>query len=306
MSAPAASWGKVAVLYGGTSAERPISLKSGAAVLAALQQRGIDAHGIDVQADIMARLMQANPRYDRAFIALHGRGGEDGVIQGVLEQLGIPYTGSGVMASAISMDKLRSKWVWLGMGLPTPPFYCADELDSAAVVAQLGLPVIVKPSREGSSLGVAKATTVAELEQAWLQARQYDRQVLVERWIDGKEYTVAILGERALPVIGLETPHVLYDYEAKYQANSTRYLCPCLLPAEQEQQLQALALQAFQGVGAKGWGRLDIFMDQQQRPWLIEINTVPGMTDHSLVPMAAKAAGLDFNELVYQILQTAV
>lgn len=297
-------FGKVAVLYGGTSAERAVSLKSGAAVLEGLRRGGIDACGIDVQADILTQLTQVH--YDCAFIVLHGRGGEDGVIQGVLELLRIPYTGSGVMASAIGMDKLRSKWVWLGMGLPTPAFYSQAELHSEAVIQQLGLPVIVKPSHEGSSLGVTKATTPLELESAWHNARQYDDQVLIERWINGREYTVAILEGQALPVIGLETPHVLYDYEAKYQANSTRYLCPCQLPAAQERQLQDLAVAAFNGVGAKGWGRVDIFLDQQQQPWVIEINTVPGMTDHSLVPMAAKAAGIGFDELVYRILTTAV
>lgn len=295
-------FGKVAVLMGGWSAEREVSLKSGAAVLAAMQSRGIDVHGIDVQRDtVIDELKQG--AYDRVFNILHGPGGEDGVIQGVLETLSIPYTGSRVMASALAMDKLRSKQLLDGIGLPTPNYMVLDdESDYEYVAANLGLPIMVKPAQQGSSLGMSKVERIEDLHAAWQVAAQFEGAVLAEQWIEGKEYTVAILGDEALPVILLETPREFYDYAAKYQSNDTQYICPCGLNKEQEAQLQRLALSTFQAMGAEGWGRVDLFIDKEDRPWIIELNTLPGMTDHSLVPMAAKAAGIPFDELVVRIL----
>lgn len=301
------AFGKVAVLMGGWSSEREVSLKSGKAVLAALQLRGVNAHGIDVQRDTLLATLQ-HGSFDRVFIVLHGKGGEDGVIQGVLEVMEIPYTGSGVLASALAMDKLRSKQLFEGVGLPTPKYMVLDKnSDLEYVAATLGLPLMVKPSLEGSSIGMTKVEKVAQLSQAYAEAEKYYGEVLVEQWIQGKEYTVAILGDEPLPVIRLETARTFYDYTAKYIANDTKYHCPCGLTPEEEATLQRLALAAFKAVNAKGWGRVDILSDQVGRPYLIEINTVPGMTDHSLVPMAAKARGMTFDELVYQILaQTLV
>lgn len=297
-----AVFGKVAVLMGGLSAERPVSLKSGAAVLAALRQRGVDARGIDVGHDVLAQLTAGG--FARVFIVLHGRGGEDGVIQGALEMLGLPYTGSGVLASALGMDKLRTKRVWLGAGLPTPAFEELNaDTDFAAVAARLGLPLMVKPAHEGSSIGLTKVMRAEELEAAWREAAGYDREVFAESWVSGSEYTVAILGEAVLPPIRLETPRGFYDYEAKYHADDTRYLCPCGLAPQAEARLKALALAAFRAVGAVGWGRVDVMADAAGEFWPIEVNTVPGMTDHSLVPMAARQAGIDFPELVWRILE---
>jgi D-alanine-D-alanine ligase len=294
-------FGKVAVLMGGLSAEREVSLRSGGAVLQALQQRGVDAHGVDVGRDIVSVLLQG--QFDCAFIALHGRGGEDGVIQGVLQTLNIPYTGSGVLGSALSMDKVRSKQVWQAAGLPTPAFMrLGADSDWAAVVENLGLPLAVKPVREGSSLGTTRVVAAAELEPAWQAAVAFDAEVMVEPWVLGEEYTVAILAGEALPVIRLETPREFYDYQAKYQADDTRYHCPCGLDADMERRLQDLALQAFNALGAAGWGRIDLLLDDQGDPWLLENNTVPGLTDHSLVPMAANAAGIAFDELILRIL----
>ncbi|MCB1877568.1 MAG: D-alanine--D-alanine ligase [Chromatiales bacterium] len=305
MSRDPKSFGKVAVLYGGRSAEREISLKSGAAVLNALRDRGVDAHGVDPDQDVAASLRTAG--FDRAFIVLHGRGGEDGVIQGALETAGIPYTGSGVLGSALGMDKLRCKAIWASTGLPTPRYRVLHEApDSEAVVAELGLPMIVKPAHEGSSIGMSKVETVEALTPAWETARRYDSVVFVEQWIQGKEYTASVLGGEALPLIRLETPHQFYDYDAKYFANTTRYHCPCGLPASQENELRTLCLRAFEAVAASGWGRVDLMVDGDGRPWLIEVNTVPGMTDHSLVPMAARVAGLDFGDLVLRILETSM
>lgn len=297
-----ASFGKVAVLMGGWSAERDVSLKSGQAVLEGLRARDIDAWPVDVQSgEALLELVEGG--FDRAFIALHGRGGEDGVVQGALETLGIPYTGSGVLASALAMDKLRSKQLLEGVGLPTPAFWVLDaDTDPNAVVASLGLPLMVKPALEGSSLGMSRVEHVSELAGAREAAARYPGAVIAERWIDGPEYTVAILGDDALPVIRLETPHAFYDYQAKYEADTTRYHCPCGLPAEQEARLQRLAKAAFLALGCHGWGRVDLISDAQGHPWIIEINTVPGMTDHSLVPMAAKAAGINFPDLVCTIL----
>jgi D-alanine-D-alanine ligase len=289
-------FGRVAVLMGGRSAERPISLKSGKAVLAALVGRGVIAEAVDVGPDLL----------ERAFLILHGRGGEDGTIQGALETFGLPYTGSGVMASAVGMDKYRCKLIWRGLGLPTPDFAMVrDEADLGSAEA-LGYPLIVKPSHEGSSIGMARVDEDAALRTAWEAAARYDRDVLAERWIIGAEYTCAVLRGEALPLIRLETPHAFYDYDAKYSADTTRYHCPCGLDAQTERRLQALALEAFEAIGARGWGRVDLLVDEAGRPWLIEINTAPGMTDHSLVPMAARAAGIGFDELVWRILEDAM
>lgn len=292
-------FGRVAVLLGGTAAERPISLISGAAVLKALQQAGVDAHAFDpAERDIVE--VQG---FDRAFIVLHGRGGEDGVMQGVLEQFGVPYTGSGVMASAIGMDKARTKQLWLGCGLPTPTYRrLRAGMDFVAVADELGLPLMVKPSREGSSIGMAKVYSADELARAYDVAAQHDGEVIAERFIEGSEYTVAVLNGRALPVIRMIPAKDFYDFEAKYQRNDTQYKIPCGLEAAEEAELQRIAVEAFEVLGARGWGRIDAMRDRDGRFWLLEINTVPGMTDHSLVPMAAAAAGLDFTALVLAIL----
>ncbi|MCG8394308.1 MAG: D-alanine--D-alanine ligase [Pseudomonadales bacterium] len=292
-----ASVGRVAVLAGGTSAERPVSLKSGAAVHQALRNLGLIAELVD-PADKGVETLKG---FDVAFIALHGRGGEDGVIQGVLEHLGIPYTGSGVMASAIGMDKVRTKQLWKGAGLPTPAFYVAGRDN-----AELGFPLMIKPAHEGSSIGMAKADTPEQLVVALKEAEKFDSDVLVEAWVNGPEYTVAILGEEALPAIRLKTPNAFYDFEAKYQSNSTEYLCPAGLDDKDEQALRRLALAAFRVAGCCGWGRVDVMRDQDGNWQLLEVNTVPGMTDHSLVPMAAKVAGRDFDTLVGEILLDAV
>jgi D-alanine-D-alanine ligase len=300
-----ADFGKVAVLMGGQSAEREVSLKSGAAVLKALLARGVDARGIDVDASVLSVLSSGG--FERAFIALHGRGGEDGVIQGALENVGLPYTGSGVLASALGMDKLRAKQLWLGAGLPTPSFRMLDDgTDLAAVVSDLGLPLAVKPSREGSSIGITRVTEADQLRSAWEQAVDFDKEVLVEPWIEGGEYTGAVLQGEALPLIRLETPREFYDYEAKYFADDTQYHCPSGLSAGRETELRTLVIKAFDALDCYGWGRVDLMVDKEGRPWLLEVNTVPGMTDHSLVPMAARVAGIDFQELVWRILETSL
>jgi len=296
-------FGKVAVLMGGRSAEREVSLRSGGAVVAALRRQRVDAHPIDTGNEYLGQLARGG--FSCAFIALHGRGGEDGTIQGALELLGLPYTGSGVLASALGMDKVRSKQLWRGVGLPTPAFrVMRDEGDTEAALDELGLPLMIKPVREGSSLGATRVAEKDQLAAAFREAAALDKEVLAERWIQGKELTVSILDGEALPAIGLETPRGFYDYAAKYQANDTRYLLPSGLPAAREQELQALSLAAFEALGASGWGRVDLMLDQAGAPWLLEINTVPGLTDHSLVPMAAKAAGIDFDALVLRILET--
>lgn len=298
-----ARFGKVAVLFGGTSAEREVSLKSGRAVLEALQRQGVDAHGVDVvDSSVLETLRKGG--FARVFIVLHGRGGEDGVIQGALETLGLPYTGSGVLGSALGMDKVRTKQIWLAAGLPTPKFLVLEsEGDLARVEPELGFPVMIKPAHEGSSIGMNKVERAADLHAAWKTAMQYDRAVLAECWITGREYTASMLGEQALPLIRLETSHAFYDYQAKYFADDTRYHCPCGLPEADELQLRVLAQRAFRAVGASGWGRVDFMCDHNGEPYLIEVNTVPGMTDHSLVPMAARAAGIDFDALVLRILE---
>ena len=298
----ARAYGRIAVLMGGDSAEREISLSSGAAVLSAMHEAGIDAHGIDAaDAQLLDRLVQGN--FDQAFIALHGRGGEDGVIQGLLEAIQLPYTGSGVLGSALGMDKLRTKQVWQSAGLPTPGFaVLTTAADVSRVRDTLHYPVMVKPSHEGSSIGISKVSSADGLMAAWQLAAQYDEAVLVEQWIEGREYTAGILGDEALPLICLETPNTFYDYAAKYEADTTRYLIPCGLDEVQEADLQAMSLAAFSAVGASGWGRVDFMLDADGAPWLIEVNTVPGLTDHSLVPMAAKARGIGFGQLVCRIL----
>lgn len=297
-------YGKVAVLMGGHSGERAISLKSGAAILAALQKLHIDAHPVDVDKECFTQLAAA--QYDRAFIALHGVGGEDGTMQGALQTIGIPYTGSGVMASSICMNKIITKQLWLAAGINTPAYVALNEQSGYPQLAdQLGSTFIIKPSQEGSSLGIHKVNNAAEYAAAVAEAKQHQGQLMAEQWIAGKEYTVAILEQQALPVIRLETPNQFYDYEAKYQADTTQYLIPCGLSAELEGQLQVQAQQAFAATGAQGWGRVDVMMDGNNRSWLLEVNTVPGMTDHSLVPMAAAAQGIDFTTLVEKILDTS-
>ena len=298
-------YGKVAVMMGGLSAEREISLESGMAVYAALNRARIDAHILDVQKDVLKKVYEE--KFDRVFIALHGRGGEDGQMQGALEILQIPYTGSGVLGSALAMDKSRTKNIWQSQGLPTPPFIELHKNSNWQTVAeQLGLPLMVKPVHEGSSFGASKVVKPGELEQAWKTANHFDNRVMAERWITGSEYTVPILNEQALPIIRLVTPRVFYDYEAKYVSDSTRYICPCGLDNKQEEMLGELALTAFRALGASGWGRIDLMMDESGQPWLIEANTIPGMTSHSLVPMAAKQAGMNFDELTIAILNTSM
>ncbi len=293
--------GRVVVLYGGSSAERKVSLKSGEAVLAVLQKAGVDAFGIDAGDDLVARLCEEP--IDRAFIVLHGRGGEDGTVQGLLECAGIPYTGSGVLASALAMDKLRTKQIWHSVGLPTPRHAAlVTEQDCHLAAEQLGFPLIVKPANEGSSIGMAKVDDLEALLAAWQDARQFDPQVLVEQWITGPEFTAAMLGDEVLPPIRLATNNAFYDYEAKYLSDDTLYQIPCGLDADKEAELRSLTARACQALGVTGWGRADIMQDAQGDFWLLEVNTVPGMTDHSLVPMAARAAGLDFTELVLSIL----
>jgi len=297
-------YGKVAVLMGGWSAERKISLQSGAAVLAALQQGGIDAHGIDVGRDITAVLGAGD--YSRALIMLHGRGGEDGAMQGLLEVMGLPYTGSGILGSALAMDKLRCKQVWAAEGFPTPEFRVLEtEQDCADALAQLGLPLIIKPASEGSSIGMSKVEVEDEMLPAFKTARECEGVIIAEKWITGAEYTAAILNRRVLPMIRLETDRKFYDYVAKYESDDTRYICPCGLDESVEKALGSIMLNAFEAIDASGWGRVDFMLDANQQPWLIEANTVPGMTSHSLVPMAAKQAGIGFNELVIEILRSS-
>lgn len=299
-----AALGKIAVLMGGTSAERAVSLKSGQAVYTALQQSGADVIAIDVQAHAIEQL--TNVDFDVAFIALHGRGGEDGTIQGVLEWLNKPYTGSGVMASALAMDKWRTKLIWQAAGLPTPKAFLLNEnSDWSQLISELNADAIVKPAREGSSIGMRKVHTAEELQNSFDFAREYDGLVLAESWVKGAEFTVAIVDGKALPAIQLKTSHAFYDYDAKYQANDTQYLLPCGLSAEKEQELQQLALKAFDVIGGQGWGRIDVMQDQNEQFWLLEANTSPGMTDHSLVPMAAAAVGMSFSELVVHLLTEA-
>lgn len=295
-------FGKVAVLLGGRSGERDISLNSGGAVLAALLRSGVDAHAFDPA----ERPLHELEGYDRVFIALHGRYGEDGTIQGALELMEIPYTGSGVMASSVGMDKWRTKLLWRAAGVSTPDFALLDAAsDFAAIERQLGLPLFVKPANEGSSIGISKVNQPGQLLQAYELAAKSDPLVIAEEFVGGGEYTVGILGDKALPVIRIVPANEFYDYEAKYLRDDTQYLCPCGLTAEKEAQIQAEALQAFRTIGGRGWGRVDFLMDEAGKHYFLEVNTSPGMTDHSLVPMAAKAAGMNFDELVMKILEAA-
>ena len=293
--------GKVAVLYGGSSAERDISIQSGTAVLGALLKSGVDAHPFDPSEQGVHKLLENG--FQRAFIVLHGRLGEDGTIQGALELMGMPYTGSGVLASALAMDKWRSKLVWQAAGLPTPGYALLDVNSDLVVVAEkLSLPLFVKPVNEGSSVGISKVKKLSELRPAYVEAAKYDQLVMAEEFVSGGEYTVAILGKQALPVIKIESAKEFYDFEAKYLRNDTRYLCPSGLSQEKEVEMQRLALKSFALIGGSGWGRVDFLMNEANRPYLLEINTVPGMTDHSLVPMAARQAGMSFEQLVLNIL----
>ena len=295
-------FGRVAVLMGGASSEREISLMSGRGVLAALQSRGIDAHAFDPSERDLADLKREG--FARCFIALHGRGGEDGTLQGALEVLGMPYTGSGVMGSAIGMDKWRTKMIWLAAGVPTPRYrILAPDDDWQAVADELGLPLIVKPAREGSTLGLTKVCAVAELPGAYeLAANKYRDLALAEAFIAGAEYTASILGDSALPLIRIDAPGGNYDYQNKYFSDATRYICPCGLPAAEEEALKALSLQAFRLAGCAGWGRIDIMRRADGQAFLLEVNTSPGMTGHSLVPMAARAAGISYEDLCLKIL----
>jgi len=273
-------------------------------VLDALKQRGVDAHAFDPRDHGLEELKMQS--FDRVFIALHGRFGEDGTVQGALEYLGIPYTGSGVMASALAMDKWRTKLLWRAAGLPTPDYeLMSARTDPARLAARLGLPLMVKPAREGSSIGMSKVTTIERITPAYELAARYDDVVIAERFVEGIELTAAILGDEPLPLIRLETPREFYDYEAKYFASDTRYICPCGLPAEQERSVQRTALEAFRLLGCSGWGRVDAMLDRDGKLQLLEVNTIPGMTDHSLVPMAARAKGISFEDLVVRILDTA-
>ncbi|ART80845.1 D-alanine--D-alanine ligase [Oceanisphaera avium] len=302
------SFGKVAVLFGGHAAEREVSLRSGAAVLKGLRNAGVDAHGIDTKDYALAELKTEG--FERAFIVVHGRGGEDGALQGALEYLGLPYTGSRVLGSALAMDKIRTKQVWKTLDLPTAEFSVVHRgqfkaEDASALLAKFAGPIFVKPANEGSSIGMTKAVDAPTLIAAIEEAFKFDAQVLLERFIDGEEYTVSILGEQALPAIRLRTTHDFYDYSAKYQSGDTEYLCPCGLSETEEKALGELCVAAFKAVDASGWGRVDVMRDSQGNWCLLEVNTVPGMTETSLVPKAAKVAGLSFEQLVVAVLEQA-
>lgn len=296
--------GKVAVLMGGLSSEREVSLKSGAAVLKALKSQGVDAHGVDVGHDVLQVLHDGG--FDRAFNILHGTGGEDGAMQGALETMDLPYTGSGVMASALSMDKMRSRYVLDGAGLPVPRFEVLEQ-DAAlkGLDERLGLPLVIKPNAEGSSVGVSKVSEVGQLQAAYDEAAKYGDTVLAEAWLGGKELHAAILGNEALPLVWVEAAGEFYDYEAKYLSDTTKYHCPCGLPGDEEQAIRELALNAFTALGCRGWGRVDFLLDESGKPYVLEMNTLPGMTDHSLVPMAARQAGIGFEQLVLRILEAS-
>ena len=301
MSAPG-NFGKVAVLMGGGSAEREISLMSGNGVLNALKAKGVDAHAFDPSERDLFELKREG--FARCFIALHGRGGEDGTVQGALEMLRVPYTGSGVLGSALAMDKVRAKLVWQAVGLPTPAYELLDGAgDMGSVARRLGLPLIVKPAMEGSSIGITKVRAAGELEEAYALAVNYDRAVIAEKLIEGPEYTASIVGDEALPLIRIDAPQGNYDYQNKYFTDDTKYICPCGLPAKQEESIKALALDSFERLGCAGWGRVDLMLDAKGDPWLLEANTSPGMTSHSLVPMAARALGISYEDLCVRILE---
>ncbi len=295
---------KVAVLMGGWSAEREVSLNSGKAVFDALVRQNVNAVAIDADRNVCHELKQGS--YSHVFNMLHGRGGEDGVIQGALDLLKIPYTGSGVLGSALAMDKLRCKQLWMGVGLPVPE-YCEleTEADCEQAIQELGLPLMIKPVLEGSSIGISKVNTVEEMLPAWKAACDCGGTIIAEKFIVGDEYTAAIVNDRVLPMIRLQTSHDFYDYQAKYVSDDTQYICPCGLSADVESELAIMMKKAFDTIMAESWGRVDFMLDDRQQPWLIEVNTVPGMTDHSLVPMAARQAGLSFDQLVMEILQGA-
>ncbi len=298
-------FGRVAVLMGGKGAEREISINSGTAIFNALRRKNVDAISLDIGSNPF--LVLNNKQITRVFNSVHGRGGEDGTLQAVLEIMNLPYTGSGVMASAITMDKLKTKLCWRGLNLPTPAWFLLKQpQDIDACIKKLGFPVIVKPTEEGSSIGMSKANNKQQLLLAFIEASKYKCDVYAEKWVDGDEYTIAILDNNCLPVIRLETSHDFYDYQAKYESNTTQYHCPCGLNKEQEKALQQLALDAYIGVNVTGWGRVDVFIDKNNNSQLIEVNTVPGMTTHSLVPMAAEKSGLNFDELVWRILETSL
>ncbi|PKH85606.1 D-alanine--D-alanine ligase [Colwellia sp. Bg11-28] len=299
----------IAVLYGGNSAEREVSLNSGQAIAKGLEEAGFNVVLIDTKVVPLTDLV--SKKIDRVFIALHGRGGEDGCLQGALEYLDIPYTGSNVLGSSLSMDKVRSKQIFKACGIPTAPFTVVNKAEFSTlslekILADLGGRVMVKPANEGSSIGMAQAKTIAQLRNALIEAFGFDTQVLLEAWIDGPEYTVTILGDKALPAIHMETPREFYDYEAKYQSTSTQYHCPCGLNERDENEIKSLSMKAFNATGALGWGRVDIMRNKTGEWQILEVNTVPGMTETSLVPKAAKVFGLNFSELVTQILQLSV
>ena len=301
----AGDYGKVAVLMGGWSPEREVSLDSGQQVLAALQAAGVDAHAVDPTPAQVAGLRQQG--YARAFNLLHGTGGEDGTVQAALELQGLPYTGSRVLASALAMDKLRTKLLWRGAGLPTPEFALVTSAQQAEVAAdRLGLPLFVKPVAQGSSVGMSKVSRPEQIQPAFELASSHGSEVLLEAFVDGREYTCAILDGRALPLIQIVAAGEYYDYHAKYVSDQTRYHCPCELPAALQQQIAEQCLQAYAALGCSGWGRIDLMLDGNDAPWLIEANSVPGMTSHSLVPMAARAAGMEFGQLCLRILDSTM
>ena len=298
-------FGKVAVLIGGVSAEREVSLKSGMAVLDGLLENGIDAHAVDANPENIGSLLDQG--FDRAFIVLHGRWGEDGVVQGALQAIGLPYTGSGVLGCALAMDKVRSKQVWQALGLPTAAYrVLRSEADLDGLVEELGLPLFLKPAKEGSSVGIGKVSEAQDLLDVYQQAAKVGDDVLAEQFISGAELTVGVLNNQALPIVRMSTDNEFYDYEAKYLSETTQYFCPSGLSAQLESQIQSLALQAFDALGCDVWGRVDVMLDENEQPLLLEVNTVPGMTDHSLVPMAAKQIGLSFADLVEAILATTL
>jgi len=296
-------FGKVAVLFGGASAEREISIMSGSGVLKALRSKGVDAHAFDPSERDLADLKREG--YARCFIALHGRGGEDGALQGALEYLSIPYTGSGVLGSALALDKERAKLVWKACGLPTPEYEMLDGDRLEGVARRLGLPLIVKPVKEGSSIGVTKVRAAADLDEAYTLAVNYDKAVMAEKCVEGPEYTASVVDDKPLPLIRIDAPEGNYDYKNKYFTDDTKYVCPCGLPAPKEESIKALALESFKVLGCASWGRIDLMLDATGVPWLLEVNTAPGMTGHSLVPMAAKAVGISYEELCVKILEGA-
>jgi len=301
---PVKNLGKVAVLMGGVAAEREISLKSGLAIFEALKSKKVDVTLLDITK--VEHLLDLSGKFERVFNAIHGRWGEDGGVSAILGAINLPYTGSDMASSALSMDKLRTKWLWQGIGLSTPGFLAVSVLQPFEPTSySMGFPVIVKPVREGSSLGMKKANSLNELVEAIAFAQQYDNEILVEKWIVGREFTCSIVDGIALPLIELKTSHDFYDFDAKYKSNDTEYLCPVNLEREQEEEIKKLSLRAFHALGAKDWGRVDLMLDDNNQAWLIELNTIPGMTDHSLVPMAAKSIGLSFADLVVLLISLA-